>query len=78
MGYLINMKLFDILFETGPSAQSAIPTLGDDPRRVSRTGAAAEEHGYLNIVDTMDLNVNGTEDDHTFPEEDIIQSKITS
>lgn len=70
------IKLLNLLFETGPSAQSAIPTLGDDRRRVSRTGTSAEEHGYLNIVDTMDLDVANTEDDNTFPEDDI-QSKIT-
>lgn len=57
------MKLYYFLFETGPSAQSAIPTLGDDRRRVSRTGAAAEEHGYLDIVDTMDLDLNDPEDE---------------
>ena len=64
------MKLYSLLYETGPSAQSAIPTLGDDPRRVSRTGAAAEDRGYLNIVDTMDLDVDDSEGDNTFPEED--------
>lgn len=73
------MKLVDILFETGPSAQSAIPTLGDDPRRVSRTGVAAEDNGYLNIVDTMNLDMDSPEDDwdSTFPEEDDIRNKIT-
>jgi hypothetical protein len=71
------IKLFKILFETGPSAQSAIPTLGDDRRRVSRTGAAAEEEGYLDIVDTMDLDIDNPKDDNTFPEEDSIGSKIT-
>lgn len=71
------ISLLKLLFETGPSAQSAIPTLGDDRRRVSRTGPAAEDHGYLNIVDTMDLDVDSTEDDYTFPEEDNIQTKIT-
>ena len=64
------MKLYSLLYETGPSAQSAIPTLGDDPRRVSRAGAAAEDRGYLNIVDTMDLDVDDSDDDNTFPEED--------
>ena len=58
------------MFETGPSAQSAIPTLGNDRRRVSRTGAAAEERGYLDIVDTMDLDIDT-------PEEDIIDDDIT-
>ena len=64
------MKLYNLLFETGPSAQSAIPTLGNDRRRVSRTGAAAEERGYLDIVDTMDLDIDT-------PEEDIIDDDIT-
>lgn len=73
------MKLYYLLFETGPSAQSAIPTLGDDPRRISRTGVAAQDHGYLNIVDTMDLDMDSPEDDwdFTFPEEDQMRTKIT-
>jgi hypothetical protein len=72
-------KLYNILFETGPSAQSAIPTLGDDPRRVSRTGVAAQDAGFLDIVDTMDLDVDSPEDDwdFTFPEEDKMRNKIT-
>jgi hypothetical protein len=72
-------KLYNILFETGPSAQSAIPTLGDDPRRVSRTGVAAQDAGFLDIVDTMDLDVDSPEDDwdFTFPEEDKMRTKIT-
>ena len=74
------MKLVDILYETGPSAQSAIPTLGDDKRRVSRTGVAAQDNGFLDIVDTMDLNVDSPDDDweSTFPEEDRMETKITS
>jgi hypothetical protein len=58
-------KLYNILFETGPSAQSAIPTLGDDPRRVSRTGVAAQDAGFLDIVDTMglDMDMDSPEDD---------------
>lgn len=73
------MKLYYLLFETGPSAQSAIPTLGDDPRRVSRTGVSAQDAGFLDIVDTMDLNVNSSEDnwDSSFPEEDDMEAKIT-
>jgi hypothetical protein len=73
------MKLASILYETGPSAQSAIPTLGDDPRRVSRTGVPAQDNGFLDIVDTMGLDVSSPEDDwdSTFPEEDKMQSKIT-
>ena len=73
------MKLYYLLFETGPSAQSAIPTLGDDPRRVSRTGVAAQDAGFLNIVDTMNLNVDSPEDDwdSTFPQEDGMEHKIT-
>jgi hypothetical protein len=72
-------KLYNILFETGPSAQSAIPTLGDDPRRVSRTGVAAQDAGFLDIVDTMDLDMDSPEDDwdFTFPEEDQMRTKIT-
>lgn len=79
MEYLDYMKLFKILFETGPSAQSAIPTLGDDKRRVSRAFVPAEDHGYLNIVDTMDLDIENLKDtwENTFPEEDAINSKIT-
>lgn len=74
------IKLYQIMFETGPSAQSAIPTLGDDPRRVSRTGVAAQDSGFLNIVDTMDLDVESPEDDwdSTFPQEDRMESKITT
>lgn len=72
------MKLYYLLFETGPSAQSAIPTLGDDPRRVSRTGVAAQDAGFLNIVDTMNLNVGPEDDwDSTFPQEDGMEHKIT-
>lgn len=73
------MKLYYLLFETGPSAQSAIPTLGDDPRRVSRAGVAAQDAGFLNIVDTMDLDVDNPEDnwDSTFPQEDGMEHKIT-
>jgi hypothetical protein len=73
------VKLYDMLFETGPSAQSAIPTLGDDPRRVSRTGVAAQDNGFLDIVDTMDLDVDSPEDDwdSTFPQEDEVGNKIT-
>lgn len=73
------IKLYQILFETGPSAQSAIPTLGDDPRRVSRTGVAAQDNGFLDIVDTMDLDVDSPEDDwdSTFPQEDGMENKIT-
>jgi len=72
-------KLYNILFETGPSAQSAIPTLGDDPRRVSRTGVAAQDAGFLDIVDTMGLDMDSPEDDwdFTFPEEDQMRTKIT-
>ena len=74
------VKLYDMLFETGPSAQSAIPTFGDDPRRVSRTGIDAEDAGFLNIVDTMDLDLDSPEDDwdSTFPQEDRMENKITS
>lgn len=72
------MKLYYLLFETGPSAQSAIPTLGDDPRRISRTGVAAQDAGFLNIVDTMDLNDSPEDDwDSTFPQEDGMEHKIT-
>lgn len=74
-----NTRLVNILYETGPSAQSAIPTLGDDKRRVSRAYVAAEDEGYLDIVDTMDLDVDSPEDDWdpSFPEEDRMRSKIT-
>ena len=73
------MKLYYLLFETGPSAQSAIPTLGDDPRSVSRTGVAAQDAGFLNIVDTMDLDVDNPKDDwdSMFPQEDQMEHKIT-
>jgi len=72
-------KLYNILFETGPSAQSAIPTLGDDPRRVSRTGVAAQDAGFLDIVDTMGLDMDSAEDDwnSTFLQEDGMEHKIT-
>lgn len=69
------MKLYYLLFETGPSAQSAIPTLGDDPRRVSRTGVAAQDAGFLNIVDTVDSPEYDW--DSTFPQEDGMEHKIT-
>jgi uncharacterized ferredoxin-like protein len=72
-------KLYNILFETGPSAQSAIPTLGDDPRRVSRTGVAAQDAGFLDIVVTMGLDMDSPKGDwdSTFPQEDGMEHKIT-
>ncbi len=74
-----NMKLYSLLFETGPSAQSFYPGLNRNDPRVSRTKDAAEDNGFLDIVDTMDLNVDSPEDDweSTFPQEDDMESKIT-
>lgn len=77
---LVNiMKLYSLLFETGPSAQSFYPGLNRNDPRISRTKDAAEDNGFLDIVDTMDLNVNSPEDDwdSTFPQEDDMESKIT-
>lgn len=73
------MKLYYLLFETGPSAQSFYSGLGRNDPRISRTKDAAEDNGYLDIVDTMDLNVNTPKDDwdSSFPEEDDMEAKIT-
>ena len=71
------MKLYYLLFETGPSAQSFYSGLGRNDPRISRTKDAAEDNGYLDIVDTMNLNVNSPDWDSSFPEEDDMEAKIT-
>ena len=59
------MKLYYFLFETGPSAQSAIPTLVKKKKNVSRLDTPALERGYLDIVDTMGLDL-GYDDDYDY------------
>lgn len=74
----MRIKLFTLLYETGPSAQGFYPGLGRNDPRVSRTKDAAEDAGFLNIADRLDLEDDPDRDDRTgFPEEQLMNSKIT-
>lgn len=72
----MTIRLFKLLYETGPNAQSFYSGL-DDPR-VSRTDAAAEDAGFLDIADKLDLEDDPEKENMArFPEDPLKRSKIT-
>ena len=68
------IKIYNIIFETGPSAQGFFGSLNDP--RVSRLDDA-EDLGLLNISDILNLNDDIEQDTSVENNEDKIAIKIS-